>query len=96
MKSFLGGAGAATPMSDRESPVFCGPASGMAGGRGVDLARREQRPALRGTKASSAAVSFTRSVKEQRTAHPGHGNGPHLGTHGQRPIARSPGHHGTW
>jgi hypothetical protein len=50
----------------------------VAGGRGVDLARREQRTALRGTKASSAAVSFTRSVKESKTANLGHGNGPHL------------------
>ena len=62
--------------------MFCGPASGAAGGRGVDLAEREQREALRGAKASSAAVSFTRSVKEQRTAHPGHLNGPHLANHG--------------
>jgi hypothetical protein len=56
--------------------VFRGPASGVAGGRGADLARREQRTALRGTKASSAAVSFTRSVKESKTANLGHGNGP--------------------
>src|SRR5450755_2487518 len=35
-----------------------------------------RRIALRGTKASSAAVSFARSVKESRTANLGHGNGP--------------------
>lgn len=57
---------------------LCGPASGVAGGRGADLARREQRVAPRGTKASSAAVSFTRSVKEKKTANLGHGNGPLL------------------
>ena len=55
--------------------VLRGPASGVAGGRSADLARREQRTALRGTKASSAAVSFTRSVKERKTANLGHGNG---------------------
>ena len=60
-------------------PVLGGPAPGVAGGRGADLGRREQRTALRRTKASSAAVSFTLSVKEQGTAHPGHGNGPHPG-----------------
>ena len=38
----------------------------------------EQRQARRGTKASSAAVSFTRRVKESETANVGHGNGPHL------------------
>ena len=58
--------------------VFRGPASGVAGGWGDDLARREWREALRGTKASSAAVSFTRSVKEDRTANLGNWNGPRL------------------
>lgn len=37
-----------------------------------------RRIALRGTKASSTAVSFARSVKERKTANLGHGNGPLL------------------
>jgi hypothetical protein len=59
--------------------MFSGPASGVAGDRGDDLAgvQRTKRSAVIGrTVSSSSGASFTRSVKETTHAIPGHGNGP--------------------
>ena len=54
--------------------VFNGPASGVAGDRGGDLAgRREQRAALPGQVVKRA--SFARSAKESKPAIHGHGKG---------------------
>lgn len=60
-------------------PVFSGPAPGMAGDRGGDLAGAApsgaQRSDLQAGQFAKRA-SFTRSVKEPRPAIPGHGKGP--------------------
>jgi len=60
-------------------PAFSGPATGMAGDRGGDLAGAApsgaQRSDLQAGQFAKRA-SFTRSVKESRPAIPGHGNGP--------------------
>jgi len=60
-------------------PVFSGPAPGMAGDRGGDLAGAApsgaQRSDLQAGQFAKRA-SFTRSVKETRPAIPGHGTGP--------------------
>ena len=49
-----------------------GPASGVAGGRGVDLARREQRTALQGTRGQfgSGLLHAQREGKEDRKPRP--------------------------
>jgi len=60
-------------------PVFSGPAPGLAGARGGDLAGAApsgaQRSDLQAGQFAKRA-SFTRSVKETEPALPGHGNGP--------------------
>ena len=60
-------------------PVFSGPATGMAGDRGGDLAGAApsgaQRSDLQAGQFAKRA-SFTRSVKERGPASPGHGKGP--------------------
>lgn len=59
--------------------VFSGPAPGLAGDRGGDLADAApsgaQRSELQAGQFAKRA-SFTRSVKETRPALPGHGKGP--------------------
>ena len=60
-------------------PVFSGPAPGMAGDRGGDLAGAAPSGAKRsGLQAGQFAKrdSLTRSVKESGPAIPGHGKGP--------------------
>jgi len=61
------------------SPVFSGPAPGVAGDRGGDLAGAApsgaQRSDLQAGQFAKRA-SFTRSVKESGPAFPGHGKGP--------------------
>jgi hypothetical protein len=60
-------------------PVFSGPAPGLAGDRGGDLAAAApsgaQRSDLQAGQFAKRA-SFTRSVKESGPAIPGHGKGP--------------------
>ena len=60
-------------------PAFSGPATGMAGDRGGDLAGAApsgaQRSDLQAGQFAKRA-SFTRSVKETGPAIPGHGKGP--------------------
>jgi len=60
-------------------PVFSGPAPGLAGDRGGDLAGAApsgaQRSDLQAGQFAKRA-SFTRSVKETGPAIPGHGKGP--------------------
>jgi len=61
------------------NPVFSGPAPGLAGDRGGDLAgaapSEAQRSDLQAGQFAKRA-SFTRSVKESGPAIPGHGKGP--------------------
>ena len=60
-------------------PDFSGPATGMAGDRGGDLAGAAQSGAQRSDLQAgqfAKRTSFTRSVKESGPAIPGHGNGP--------------------
>jgi hypothetical protein len=61
------------------NPVFSGPAPGLAGARGGDLAGAApsgaQRSDLQAGQFAKRA-SFTRSVKESGPAIPGHGKGP--------------------
>jgi hypothetical protein len=72
------GAAAASPSLH---PVFSGPATGLAGDRGGDLAGAApsgaQRSDLQAGQFAKRA-SFTRSVKESGSAIPGHGKGPPL------------------
>ena len=60
-------------------PAFSGPATGLAGDRGGDLAgaapSEAQRSDLQAGQFAKRA-SFTRSVKESGPALPGHGKGP--------------------
>jgi hypothetical protein len=66
------------------NPAFSGPATGLAGARGGDLAGAEPSGAERSAAQRSdlqagqfaKRASFTRSVKEIGPAIPGHGKGP--------------------
>ena len=80
VEPLVAGCAAASPL--RALPctyAFSGPASGMAGDRGGDLAGAAPSEVQRSDLQTSQFVklaSFTRSVKEARPAIPGHGKGP--------------------
>ena len=77
-------------------PAFSGPAAGMAGDRGGDLAGAApsgaQRSDLQASQFAKRA-SLKRSVRESGPAIPGHGNGPLLSSPPATPACRSPAAH---
>lgn len=72
------GAGASTSAE----PAFSGPASGVAGDRGGDLAGAAASEATGRSGQFAKRASFTRSGKETRPAPPGRGIGPQGGSAG--------------